>query len=436
MAEGLSPWLALYARSRPVHRLEGARRADVCVIGGGIAGIATLYQGLKTTEKAFILLEADKVGHGATGHNAGQAVDRFERPLSSLATEFGTHAAGSLQAEVTATWPMLEELCAYAGVELVQVQGRTAITEGWHLDRLLGDREVMHRAGLEGDDIILAEDSLLLSATEAGPVRLVPRRQIDVMRLRKPGDCEGVAFSRRGCVNSSLLAESLVEKLLTEYPGRLQVHENSAATDISFGEDLTINSAGGQVTCANAVLCINGYGASPINGSEGMRCTSIQGMVACMLGYFDLQREAPAVLTHLPAREGYYFYITRRTTEQGDLVCVGGPERKLKEGERFAHRADLVPGGREEIHRFLRDAVPGYVHQEEHPFFWSGLMGYTGSGVRLVGPHPEETRLLLNLGCNGIGILPSVAAAGRIAAHLRGEDPPPSLFEPGRQNPQ
>lgn len=433
MAEGRSPWLALYARSRPVLRLEGERRADVCVIGGGIAGITTLYQGLKTTKKAFVLLEADKVGHGATGHNAGQAVDRFERPLSSLTSEFGVSAVGSLQAEVTAAWPVLEELCAYAGVELVQVRGRTAITEGWHLGRLLDDREVMRAAGLEGDDIILAEDSRLLSSAQDGSVRLVPRQQIDALRLRKPGDCEGVAFSRRGCVNSSLLAERLLERLLAEFPGRLHVHESSAVTAIAFGEEVVVRSAGGQVPCAHAVLCTNGYDASPIDASEGLRYTSLQGLVACMLGYFDPQREAPAVLTYLPPREGYYYYITRRATDQGDLVCVGGPERKLKEGERFKHHADLVPGGREEIHRFLRDAIPGYVHREEHPFFWTGLMGYTSSGLRLVGPHPEEARLLLNLGCNGIGILPSVAAAGRIAAHLRGEDPPPSLFEPARQ---
>jgi glycine/D-amino acid oxidase-like deaminating enzyme len=245
-----------------------------------------------------------------------------------------------------------------------------------------------------------------------------------------------VAFSRRGCVNSSLLAERLVEKLLDEFPGRLQVYENSAVADISYGEEVVVRSTGGKVTCGNAVLCTNGYAASPIKGSEEMRCTAVQGMVACMLGYFDPQREAPAVLTHLPPREGYYFYLTRRATEQGDLVCVGGPERKLKQGERFEHRPDLVPGGREEIHHFLRDALPGYVHREDHPFFWSGLMGYTSSGLRLVGPHPEEARLLLNLGCNGVGILPSVAAARRIAAHLGGEDPPPSLFEPGRQRPQ
>jgi glycine/D-amino acid oxidase-like deaminating enzyme len=160
--------------------------------------------------------------------------------------------------------------------------------------------------------------------------------------------------------------------------------------------------------------------------------TPVFGVVACMLAYFEADR-GPEVLTYLPKKEGYYFYLTRRRSPEGALVCVGGPERKLAEEERFEHRNDLVPGGREEIQHFLLANLPEYEAREDHPFFWSGLMGYNQTGIRLAGPHPAEPRLLLDLGCNGIGILPSLAASRRIAAHLRGESPSPSLFDPGTQ---
>ena len=69
---GASPWIDLLPSSRrpEYSRLRGAQTADVVIVGGGITGCATAHAcaaaGLKT-----ILLEADRVGHGITGRNAG-----------------------------------------------------------------------------------------------------------------------------------------------------------------------------------------------------------------------------------------------------------------------------------------------------------------------------------------------------------------------------
>jgi glycine/D-amino acid oxidase-like deaminating enzyme len=429
MPESTSPWLAQYHRSRPLRRLHGRADADVCVIGGGIAGVSTVWQGLLRTDASFALLEAGKVGHGASGHNAGQAVDGFERPLASMAAEFGAGAVAALQAEVSAAWPTLEEACAYAGVELVHVTGRTVITQRWHLRRLLED-ELIARTG---DRIIVAEDSPLLDAESRRYVSLVPRSELDGMGIANPGACEGAAFSRRGCVNSSMLAEMMVERLLSDHGDRFQAYEETTALSLGLEKDVAVRTDAGDLTCGRAVLCTNGYEASPMHGAVSMRFAPITGRAACMLAYFDSDQRGPEVLTYLPEKEGYYFYLTRRPARDDELVCVGGPERDLGPAERFERRADLVPGGLEEIRRFLRSSVPGYVHREDHPFFWSGLMGYTPSGIRLAGPWPGDRRLLLNVGCNGVGIVPSMAAAKRIAAHLSGDDAGPSLFEPARQ---
>ena len=51
-------------------RLQGALRADVCVIGGGYTGLSAA---LNLAEQGFdvILLEAERVGFGASGRNGG-----------------------------------------------------------------------------------------------------------------------------------------------------------------------------------------------------------------------------------------------------------------------------------------------------------------------------------------------------------------------------
>ncbi len=53
--------------------LRGAERADVCVVGGGFTGIATA---LTLAERGYsvTLLEANRVGWGASGRNGGQLI--------------------------------------------------------------------------------------------------------------------------------------------------------------------------------------------------------------------------------------------------------------------------------------------------------------------------------------------------------------------------
>jgi len=57
-------------------------------------------------------------------------------------------------------------------------------------------------------------------------------------------------------------------------------------------------------------------------------------------------------------------------------------------------------------------------------------MGYTTSGLRLIGPEPANPVLLYNLGCNGIGILTSIYGGKKISDFLAGKTMPPSIFDP------
>jgi glycine/D-amino acid oxidase-like deaminating enzyme len=50
--------------------------------------------------------------------------------------------------------------------------------------------------------------------------------------------------------------------------------------------------------------------------------------------------------------------------------------------------------------------------------------------VRVIGAHPEHPRLLYNLGCNGVGFLPSIAGGQRIGRLLAGERLGASIFDP------
>lgn len=60
-------------------------------------------------------------------------------------------------------------------------------------------------------------------------------------------------------------------------------------------------------------------------------------------------------------------------------------------------------------------------------------MGYTPTGLRCIGPEPTNPVLLYNLGCNGVGIFPSIFGSKRIAQFLKGEHLEPLIFDPRDQ---
>jgi glycine/D-amino acid oxidase-like deaminating enzyme len=53
--------------------LEGSVKADVCVIGGGFSGVATALT-IAERGRSVVLLEANRIGWGASGRNGGQMI--------------------------------------------------------------------------------------------------------------------------------------------------------------------------------------------------------------------------------------------------------------------------------------------------------------------------------------------------------------------------
>ena len=69
-------------------RLEDSIEADVCVIGAGFSGLSSA---LHLAEKGYqvVVLEAARVGWGASGRNGGQIVNGFSRDLIAIEQQYG-----------------------------------------------------------------------------------------------------------------------------------------------------------------------------------------------------------------------------------------------------------------------------------------------------------------------------------------------------------
>jgi len=81
--------------------LAGAARADICVVGGGYAGLSAALE-LAVRGYDVVLLEAERVGWGASGRNGGQVATGFAADMGKIARWVGADAARQL-------WRMTEE---------------------------------------------------------------------------------------------------------------------------------------------------------------------------------------------------------------------------------------------------------------------------------------------------------------------------------------
>jgi gamma-glutamylputrescine oxidase len=94
-----------YAATRsnlaPFAQLRGETRADVCVVGGGYTGLSAA---LHLAERGFdvVLLEAHRVGFGASGRNGGQVGSGQRQDQTWIEAAVGTDKAHAL-------WDLAEE---------------------------------------------------------------------------------------------------------------------------------------------------------------------------------------------------------------------------------------------------------------------------------------------------------------------------------------
>jgi glycine/D-amino acid oxidase-like deaminating enzyme/nitrite reductase/ring-hydroxylating ferredoxin subunit len=100
-----SLWLATAPDQPERPALDRDVEADVAVIGGGIVGVTTALL-LKEAGARVVLLEADRIGHGVTGHTTAKVSSQHGFVYDHLARTFGEPAAATYGAanETALAW--------------------------------------------------------------------------------------------------------------------------------------------------------------------------------------------------------------------------------------------------------------------------------------------------------------------------------------------
>jgi glycine/D-amino acid oxidase-like deaminating enzyme len=445
-----SPWIAQLKLERSTRQFSGNIKTNSLVIGGGIAGITTAFYILQKTSQSVILLEADIIAHGATGHNAGQVTSYFERHFVELVEDFGLEMAAAGQAAIEGAWELLDEIISITNISvpLYKFTGYAGFSTLEQLIFRLEEEKLREQSGLPVHTFFVANDPLLILRIpeEFSHLYTVVSEQ-RIMDLLETDDTsyKAVKCSTKGCLNSALFCEQLVEWMEKHYSNRFTVYEHSPVRCLRLQANQVIaENDQGEIVADEAILCTNGFeNISLINelgvDINGRFHETVSGTIGYMAGYVSPEDKSPIAISYFEKEHNSrlvpYIYLTRRPSEQKttsthNLTCIGGPESELDDKLSYNRHEHVYPKeAQKNISSFLQKNHRVENDNLEYNFLWHGLMGYTSNGVRLIGQEPCNKNLYYNLGCNGIGILPSIYGAWRIAELLKGTQLPPSMFD-------
>lgn len=452
-----SPWLHHLNRTRPIANLDGDHKTEVAIIGGGIAGIATAYYTLKNTKAQVTLIEADKIAHGATGHNGGFLATYFERSFSSLVGEFGLKTTAKAQKDIESAWELLDEIKQETNLRtpIWQFTGYTACVNIEEVLIHLRNSALRLKAGLPHPLLMLSKE---VNGIQDIPdiykdlYTIVSKQEILALLETEDKDYIAIVPEKKGCMNSAVFCEELINYLLKKYSTRFTLAEHTPVKRLVLKKEHAILNIPyrKKIIAKKVILCTNGFEKITIINLNGPPIDKkfhhlIRGIVGYMAGYTEELNKQPAQISYLPKNPNYssdvytespYFYLTRRPFDtEGkqalNLICVGGPEALMDDTNNYNGEHPYPQEAREQIDSFLRFTYKhGPKDKVKYKFLWHGLMGFTPNGVRLIGPEPCNPILYYNLGCNGVGLLPSIFGGLKISRHLAGKKVSDSIFDP------
>ncbi|MFM6989373.1 MAG: NAD(P)/FAD-dependent oxidoreductase, partial [Arenimonas sp.] len=96
--------------------LQGRIEADVCIVGAGYTGLSS---GLHLAEAGFtvVVLEAAKVGWGASGRNGGQIVHSYSRDIDVIERNHGKAVADAMGSMAFEGARIIRERVAKYGID-------------------------------------------------------------------------------------------------------------------------------------------------------------------------------------------------------------------------------------------------------------------------------------------------------------------------------
>ncbi len=430
-----SPWLNFERISWP--SLKTDLNCEVAIVGAGISGVATLYYLLTFTQKKVVLFEKNRVASGATGYNAGLAIVHIEKPASELIDMLGKEATRAIFDELNEAWDSLHAIHEEIGFKDNLLSFPHAVNGFNSLPLFISflkefqirdDWTHTHWRYLVSENLKKEIPEELSTIIEFVPQQtiLTALKTIDESYIAATL-CTSSFQAKR--MNSARFCYKLLDYLKEKFAHRFSVYEHTDITRINiYKNHSALEHVHGKVTSQEVILCTNAYKHFSIwDGINEKPVTKLQDSITSRIGYIAAFPNASPeryalgfVNQHEPFKNVHFWYFSHAPHASHDpnhSCVIGGPEFDLD----VSCSTELVNvKGAESLELFKHFLETTFKKAPStFPFFWHGWMGYSPNGLRWVGPDSDHPHLWYNLACNGIGIVPAIAGAKRIATLIR-----------------
>jgi gamma-glutamylputrescine oxidase len=232
-----SYYLATAAPAEAYPAVAGSQECDVCIVGGGLAGLSAAID-LRRAGLDVVLLEGRQVGWGASGRNGGQALSGLACDLSVVQRQLGPDAARRIWDMTLEAVDLIGERCREFAIDCQWQAGYLAAAIGPRKARELHDWvRAMER------DFGYHELQFIDGAAV--------RRWIDSTRY------EALAFDPRGGHLHPLRYTQGLARAAAQLGARIQ--EGARATRLERGARPVLHTAHGTVRCRHVLLAGNVY---------------------------------------------------------------------------------------------------------------------------------------------------------------------------------
>ena len=383
--------------------LERDEETEVCVVGAGIAGLATAYELLKDGRKVTIL-DASTVGGGETAHTTAHLASALDDRYFEIERMHGTDGAHLAYDSHSTAIQWFERTAADEGIDcdFASVDGYLFLPPGGDPSILDRELEAVHRIGMA--DAEMLPRSPLLHFDTGRCIRFPRQAQIDPLAF-----VEGLTAA--------------IERLGGVIHGETHVNDFAKHPTLSVGTD-----QGRTVRAQHVVFATN----TPVNDrvaihtkqhaylSYAIALPVDAGTVPLGL-YWDTSQTAEE------DPDGPYHYVRlQRSSQSGQqLLIVGGEDHKVGQADDAMERWVR-------LERWARERFPvtGQVAAQ-----WSGEVLEPIDGVAFIGPDPGgPDGVYIATGDSGMGMTHGAIAGMLISDLVAGrENAWASLYDPSRR---
>jgi glycine/D-amino acid oxidase-like deaminating enzyme len=381
-----SVWIAT-AKGVGRPRLHGDLETDVCVVGGGIAGL-TAARLLQRDGRRVAVVEASRLAARDSGHTTAHLTELLDAGYVALRARHGAAAARLAAAS--------QRAAIEAIARLVDEEGAAC-----HLGRVPAIR--------------YAEVEAELPALEA-ELRAMREAGIDARADRDAG----LPFPVAGAIRVEGQAQFHPREYLVALADRFseaggRAFEGTRALKIREGSRCAVETARGTIECDEVVVATH----VPLSAR-----LAAQARLAARRTYAFAARLAtpPPPGLYYDSRDPYH-YVRTQETSKGAFLVVGGEDHDARQDEDGAVRFAR-------LECWAKERWPG----AEVAYRWSGQVYEPADGLALIGRAPGARKIWIATGFSGTGMTFGTLAGMLIADGIAGRaNPWAALYDPSRE---